>query len=100
MSDRDVPVLTDIVTDERALRGPIDYAALEALARALERALLERLGPEVDRIVEERLARTLATTVDQALEALRAELRASAQQMVRDAVTGCLASALRPKNPE
>jgi hypothetical protein len=96
----EVPVLTEIVTEERAPRRPVDDAALEALARALERAVLERLGPEVDRIVEERLARTLATALDQAVEAMRVQITVSVQQMVREAVAASVAVALRPKNPE
>ena len=97
---KEVPVLTDVVTEERAPRRPVDDAALEALARALERALLERLGPEVDRIIEERLARTLAPALDQAVEGLRSEIKVSVQQMVREAVAASVAFALRPKNPE
>jgi hypothetical protein len=100
MNDRDVPVLTEIVTEERALRRPVDDATLEALTRSLEQRLLERLGPEVQRIVEERLARTLATTLDQAIEGLRSEIRLNLQQMVREAVAGCVASVPPPKNPE
>ena len=96
----EVPVLTDMVTEERAPRLPVDDAALEALARALERALLERLGPEVDRVIEERLARTLATVLGQAVEGVRAEITVSVQQMVREAVAASVAFALRPKKPE
>ena len=56
----DVPVLTEIVQDEGApARRAMDAAALEALARELERAVLARLGPEVERVIEEKLARTL-----------------------------------------
>src|SRR5512134_3668500 len=43
----EVPVLTEVVNDERTPRRAMDGAALEALARELERAVLERLGPEV-----------------------------------------------------
>ena len=43
----EVPVLTEVVSDERAPRRTVDSPALEALARELERAVLERLGPEV-----------------------------------------------------
>jgi hypothetical protein len=101
MSEKDdVPVLTDIVIEERAPRRPVDDAALEALARALESALLERLRPEVDRLIEEQLTRTLAASLDRALGAMRSEITASVQQMVREAVAVSVAFALRPKNPE
>lgn len=96
----EVPVLTQIVSDDRAPRGGVDDAALEALARALERAVLERLGPEVDRVIEERLARTLSTLLGQALEGVRAEITVSVTQMVREAVAASVAFALRPKKPE
>jgi hypothetical protein len=101
MSEKDdVPVLTDIVIEERVPRRPVDDAALEALAHGLERALLERLRPEVDRLIEERLTRTLAASLDQAVGAMRSEITASVQQMVREAVAASVAFALRPKNPE
>jgi hypothetical protein len=96
----EVPVLTQIVSDERAPRGGVDDAALEALARALEHAVLERLGPEVDRVIEERLGRTLHTVLGQALEGVRAEITVSVTQMVREAVAASVAFALRPKKPE
>ena len=96
----EVPVLTQIVSDERAPRGGVDDAALEALARALERAVLERLGPEIDRVIEERLGRTLNTVLNQALEGVRAEITVSVTQMVREAVAASVAFALRPKTPE
>jgi hypothetical protein len=98
---KEVPVLTDIVgAEERVPRRPVDDAALEALARALERAVLERLAPEVDRIIEEQLVRTLNTALGQGVEAVRAEVRVSVQQMVREAVAASVAFALRPKTPE
>jgi hypothetical protein len=96
----EVPVLTEIVSDERAPRRAVDDAALEALARALERAVLERLGPEVDRVIEERFARTLNAVLGQALEGARAEITVSVTQMVREAVAASVAFALRPKTPE
>jgi hypothetical protein len=94
----EVPVLTDVVTEE-GLSRPVDDAALEALARDLERAVLERLGPEVDRIIEER-ARALNTALGEAVVALRAEIASSVQQTVREAMAASVASALRPKTPE
>ena len=96
----EVPVLTQIVSDERAPRRAVDDAALDALARSLERAVLERLGPEVDRVIEERLARTLNTVLGQALEGVRAEITVNVTQMVREAVATSVAFALRPKTPE
>ena len=53
----EVPVLTEVVSEENAPRRAVDHAALEALSRELERAVLERLGPEIERLIEERLAR-------------------------------------------
>ena len=47
----DLPVLTEIVDDERRPRRAVDAAALEALARELERAVLARVAPELERIV-------------------------------------------------
>ena len=96
----EVPVLTEIVSDERSPHRAVDDAALEALARALERAVLERLGPEVDRVIEERLGRTLNTVLGQALEGVRAEITVSVTRMVREAVAASVAFALRAKNPE
>jgi hypothetical protein len=59
--ESEVPVLTQIVVDEPPARPPaVDAAALEALARQLERAVLERLGPEIDRVVREAVAAALA----------------------------------------
>jgi uncharacterized protein YejL (UPF0352 family) len=90
----DVPVLTEMVSDERAPRLAVDGPALEALARELERAVLERLGPEVDRLIEERLARTLSSVLGQELEGVRTELTVSVTQMVREAVAASVARAL------
>jgi hypothetical protein len=83
----EVPVLTDVVEDAGARGRPaIDPAALEALARDLERAMLERLGPEIDRLI------------GTALDGARAELAVSVQQMVREAVATSVAHALsQPK---
>jgi hypothetical protein len=90
-----VPVLTEIV-DEASAQQPsaVSAAALEALARELERAVLSRLGPEVDRVIDERLARTLSGVLGQALEGVRAELTVSVTQMVREAVAASVAHAL------
>jgi len=89
-----VPVLTEIVLDEAPARRAVDAAALEALARELERAVLVRLAAEVDRVIEERLARTLSQVLGQALEGVRAELTVSVTQMVREAVAASVAHAL------
>jgi len=96
----EVPVLTEIVSDERAPRHSVDSQALEALARELERAVLSRLAPEVDRVIEERLARTLSTVLGQALDGVRSEITVSVRQMVREAVAASVVFALRPKTPE
>jgi hypothetical protein len=90
--ESDVPVLTEIVEDERARRPAVDPKALEALARELERAVLERLGPEVDRVIEEKLARTLSGVLGES----RNELTHSVTQMVREAVAASVARALAP----
>jgi hypothetical protein len=90
----ELPVLTEIVSDERAPRRAVDAAALEALARELERAVLARLGPEVDRVIEEKLARTLSQVLGQALEGVRTELTGNVTQMVREAVAASVAHAL------
>ena len=84
----EVPVLTEIVADERAPRRAVDGAALEALARELERAVLDRVAPELERIV------------GQALESAHAELKASVAQMVREAVAASVAQALAVPRPE
>ena len=78
----ELPVLTEIVNDERAPRRAVDAAALEALARELERAVLERVAPELERIV------------GQALEGAHAELKTSVTLMVREAVAASVAHAL------
>jgi hypothetical protein len=98
-ADGEVPVLTDVVTEESSSRGPVDDAALEALTRALERTVLERLGPEVDRIIEAR-ARALNTALGEAVVEVHAEIALSVQQAVREAVAASVASALQPKTPE
>jgi hypothetical protein len=72
----------------------VDPAALEALARALERAVLERLGPEIDRVIQDKLTRTLNHVLGQALDGVRAELTASVTLMVREAVASSVAHAL------
>ncbi|MDF3010212.1 MAG: hypothetical protein K0S03_1008 [Burkholderiales bacterium] len=78
----DLPVLTEIVNDERAPRRAVDAATLEALARELERAVLARVAPELERIV------------GLALEGAHAELKKSVTQMVREAVAASVAHAL------
>jgi hypothetical protein len=92
--ETDVPVLTEIVSDERAARPAVDRAALEALARELERAVLERLGPEIDRLIEEKFARTLSQVLGRSLNEVRDELTGSVTQMVREAVAASVARAL------
>jgi hypothetical protein len=95
----EVPVLTEVVDDERARRRTeVDAAALEALALELERAVLERLGPEVDRVIEEKLARTLAGMLGQSVDGMRTELTQSVTQMVREAVHASVARALAPQD--
>jgi len=79
---KDVPVLTEVVSDEAKARPAVDHAALEALARELERAVLERVAPELERIVA------------QALERADAELKVSVTQMVREAVAASVARAI------
>ena len=95
--DTDVPVLTEVLDEDRARAVAFDAAALEALARELERAVLARLGPEVDRVIEERLARTLSAVLGQAMEGVRTELTAGVTQMVREAVAASVAQALGQK---
>jgi len=93
----DVPVLTEVVDDTPARRPPaVNAAALEALARELERAVLERLGPEVDRVIEEKLTRALSGVLGQSVEGMRVELNQSVTQMVREAVAASVARALTP----
>ena len=89
-----VPVLTQIVADERPVRRAVDAAALEALARELERAVLVRLAAEVDRVIEQRLARTLSQVLGEAIDGVRAELTVTVTQMVREAVAASVAHAL------
>jgi hypothetical protein len=84
----EVPVLTEIVDEERSPRRAVDHAALEALARELERAVLERIAPELERIV------------GQALEGAHAELKDTVTQMVREAVAASVARALATPKPE
>ena len=97
-AEADVPVLTEIVDDERGTRRPaVDAEALEALARELERAVLERLGPEVERVIEEKLARTLTAVLGQSVDGMRTELTQNVTQMVREAVAASVAHALAPQ---
>jgi hypothetical protein len=88
MAEPKVPVLTDVVAEGRAPRPVVDAAALEALARELERAVLSRLAPEVDRVI------------GQALEGVRTELTVSVTRMVREAVAASVAQALQLPDPE
>jgi hypothetical protein len=90
----EVPVLTEVVSDEPTERRAVDAQALEALAQELERAVLERLGPEVERVIQERLARTLNEVLGQALDSVRSELTGNVTQMVREAVAASVAQAL------
>ena len=79
----DVPVLTQIVEDDSALRPPaLEAAAFEAFARQLEQAVLERLGAEIDRVTAH------------ALDGVRAELAVNVTQLVREAVAASVAKAL------
>lgn len=80
--DSDVPVLTEIVSEEPQARPAVEPAALEALARELERAVLDRVAPELERIVA------------QALKSADAELKVSVSQMVREAVAASVARAI------
>jgi hypothetical protein len=90
----EVPVLTEIVNDERGRAPAMDKAMIEALARELERAVLERLGPEVHRVIEEKIASKLNVVLGQALDSVRADLTISVIQMVREAVAASVAHAL------
>jgi hypothetical protein len=88
VSDDDslVPVLTEIVDEAAPAQSPaVSDAALEALARDLERAVLARLAPEIDRVIE------------QALKGVRAELTVSVTQIVREALAASVAHAAAPK---
>jgi len=92
----DVPVLTEIVTDELARRRTgLDRAALEKIALEIERAVLARLGPELERLVNENLTRALDTALGKALDAVRAELAQNVRHMVRDAVATSFVNAIK-----
>jgi hypothetical protein len=92
----DVPVLTEVVTDELVRRRTgLDRVALERIAHELEGALLARLGPELERLVNENLNRALDTALGKALDAVRAELAVSARQMVREALATSVANAIK-----
>ena len=56
--EREVPVLTEVV-EEAGSEKP-GGAALEALAKDIERAVLARLAPEIERVVREAVAASLA----------------------------------------
>src|SRR5262245_22431152 len=96
----DVPVLTEIVDEERAHAPAVDPEALEALARELERAVMARLGPEVDRVIQEKLSCVLSGLVGKSVEGVRYELTLSVTQMVREAVAASVARALSPAAKE
>jgi hypothetical protein len=82
--DSKVPVLTEVVAGGRPPRPVVDAAALEALARELERAVLAQLAPEVDRVIE----------------SVRSELTASVTRLVREAVAASVAHALQSRGPK
>jgi hypothetical protein len=86
--EAEVPVLTEIVSDERPSRPAVEGPALEALARELERAVIERVAPELERILA------------QALEHAHTELKANVTQMVREAVAASVARALSAPKPQ
>jgi hypothetical protein len=92
-ADPDVPVLTEVIAELPQRRREFDNAALEALAAELEKAVLERLTPEVDRVIEEKLVNALAAVIGDT-ENIRAELKQSVTQMVREAVATSVARAL------
>jgi AcrR family transcriptional regulator len=95
----DVPVLTEVVDDEAHRRPAVAPEALEALARELERAVLARLGPEVERVIAQKLSHVLSSSlVGQSLDGMRAELRQSVTQLVREAVAASVARALAPNS--
>ena len=91
-------MLTDVVAEESLSRRPVDDAALEALARALERTVLERPGPGGP--YHRGGARALNTAFGEAVVEVHAEIALSVQQTVREAVVSSVAFALRPKTPE
>ena len=92
-ADPDVPLLTEVIEELPPKRREVDNAALEALASELEKAVLERLAPEVDRVIEEKLVNALASVLGDT-DAMRAELKQSVTQMVREAVAASVARAL------
>ena len=69
MTEDDVPVLTEVVSDALDSR--------EALAREIERAVLERLAPEFERVL--------------------AELKINVTTIVREAVAEALATTPKPE---
>ena len=92
----DVPVLTEVVTDELMRRRTgVDRAALEKIALEIESAVLARLGPELERLVNENLNRALDTALGKALDAVRAELAVSVRQSVREAVAVSFVNAIK-----
>jgi hypothetical protein len=59
--EADIPVLTQVI-EELAPEKP-QGAALEALARDIERAVIARLQPEIERAVREAVAASLAAAL-------------------------------------
>jgi hypothetical protein len=56
--EADIPVLTQVIEDLPP--KPLHGAALEALAKDIERAVIARLGPEIERVVRDAVAASLA----------------------------------------
>jgi hypothetical protein len=56
----DLPVLTDVIEDPLPGRPAAEPAAIEALAREIERAVLARLGPELERVLAELVRKAVA----------------------------------------
>lgn len=85
----DVPVLTDIIDDAEVASPAQDgQAGFEALALELERAVLERLAPELERLLQD------------AARSMQAEVNASVEHLVREAVAAALARALKAPEGE
>ena len=92
----EVPVLTQIVSDERAPRRRRRRRRAARRWRASWSARCSSASaPRSTACIEERLARTLNTVLGQALDGVRAELTVSVTQMVREAVAASVALALR-----
>ncbi|HEY2336816.1 MAG TPA: hypothetical protein VGI18_05555 [Burkholderiales bacterium] len=92
----DVPVLTEVVTDELVRRRiGVDRAALERIAHEIEAAMLARLQPELERLVSENLNRALSTALGKALDTVGGELRTAVRHMVREAIAASVANAVK-----